>query len=1592
MKYPRVILAFVMSLTIHSFILATPTALAETPDNATWQNIAEDAQALADIGGSLWVGTPTSLKRLAYPAHTWETLIPDVNVQAILQINPSDLWVATLDAGLWHWDGSAWQQFTVANSGLASDSLLSLARDHNGRIWIGTNGAGAVVYDPIADGWTQFVNAPFLPANQVQALAVGLGGDIWIGTNNGLAHYTGSTWETIAPATLPSTDIRALATTPVDHLWIGTTSGVAHRIGTNNTLFTTSNSPLRDGTINAIIIGTDDSVWVGSNGGAARFNGTTWTPYWSLNSGLQNDRVLALAWNPDGHLWLGGITHTDGISAIPGAIALRSSPAIPPGPAPTITAITPSTDVVNGLVTLKGTNFATDNIVEFSGIGGFVTAEIIDRSTITTLVRVPTGAIYGPLRVRSANGTATSSTDFAPLPQITSFSPSTQIVGGEVEIRGTGLASPTSTEYKFGNGAYRTLDIIEQHPGRLRVRVPADATAGPIYVRTPAGETASSIIFALASGGFTTFGYEVHQGLPQYPLIAGKSTVVRVFVGTSNTNGLCAYANNAVLQVKRGTTTHTYQANLSNGVIVNGGEFCNTQKQFSPHGSIDFVIPGNVLIANAAYTMDVSITTGSITQPTLDLGSYRFTETDDIRIHAAIPAWTNDTTQATALDKALTTQFRTYPVRDGWGAVDSNKGMQIAMTNYPICDGTAMGFCTSGYEWDFWQQDPAGQLRACTIANTLANGKDNGSSIQFTLGNLRAGQSASSVFHARLRPGQTLPTDLNTLVNVSSLPTSINVTVNATTTLQTLQCGDTTLPGVVRMELVFTNGGTGTLNVTANVDYNESIITLYGAGGIVAGTGNTLATTLIPGRFWTGGGWPPLLHDAPFDEDYNGVIDVTDLAYAVVEAEAWNSISGQFDLTSDLTRVTPGDLIRSFQDANRNNQLDRGETLSPLLRRAENEQILLWNIPHAYTTAFNQAATLDAQFSGLLFMPGINASMGPGQGRCFGGCSQPGYQFWANVSDSTIFGQELGHSIGIVHKDSTNSNGNTHALNPAILYVPAGYNTQTREVVLGTAMTSVMHPADRGPGTNSFLEPFEYSQVYVDLRQQIAQQQAAAADTDALEQFYIVGTIGNNNTVSITNSYISQGLLPTPADPLSQYLLRFVKGSTILADHRFRLGDQAPNHQNHGELVDTPLATFNIIHPFPSDTTAIQLWRGNRLLWTSAVSANAPTIQLLEPNGGESIAANGNLTIRWQGNDPDGNSSEGDTLRYTVRYSTNNGGTWKILGTALQGNQLVVPASTLAGSNTAIIQVEVSDGFKTARDTSSAHFQVGRKAPSGVSVTSPLPNSQHTYGVPLYLVGSAFDLEDGLLQGNTLVWSSDRAGTIGNGAAITAALAVGDHLITLTATDSNGMSASSSMTVTILADFDGDGLSDLYEQAHSSVLKWWDPTDAGQDPDGDGLTNRDEAAWGTDPTNADTDGDGINDGDEAKAGSSPLDANSKPAALQLLISRTALNYTIPAGSTAQIQATVFLMSSTDQTLTWTTNENLPWLNVGQTSGTTYGETTITIDPSQLSIGQHIGNVTFTPNNGVRAISLPINVTVVAPPTTNYSVRMPAVHR
>ncbi len=58
----------------------------------------------------------------------------------------ANLWVGTIDAGLWKYDGKVLTNYTTKD-GLTSNSIWTVYCDNNGSLWIGTDGNGITIYD-----------------------------------------------------------------------------------------------------------------------------------------------------------------------------------------------------------------------------------------------------------------------------------------------------------------------------------------------------------------------------------------------------------------------------------------------------------------------------------------------------------------------------------------------------------------------------------------------------------------------------------------------------------------------------------------------------------------------------------------------------------------------------------------------------------------------------------------------------------------------------------------------------------------------------------------------------------------------------------------------------------------------------------------------------------------------------------------------------------------------------------------------------------------------------------------------------------------------------------------------------------------------------------------------------------------------------------------------------------------------------------------------------------------------------------------------------------------------------------------------------
>ena len=197
------------------------------------------------------------------------------------------------------------------------------------------------------------------------------------------------------------------------------------------------------------------------------------------------------------------------------------------------------------------------------------------------------------------------------------------------------------------------------------------------------------------------------------------------------------------------------------------------------------------------------------------------------------------------------------------------------------------------------------------------------------------------------------------------------------------------------------------------------------------------------------------------------------------------------------------------------------------------------------------------------------------------------------------------------------------------------------------------------------------------------------------------------------------------------------------------------DYETQEALTSSPFVMFV---PDRTGVAEVVLRREEMVVARRTRSSSTPQVTVVEPAGGELWS--GASRIRWTASD-----ANGDPLRFTVLFSADGKGSWRGLDVDIEGNELVVDANALPGTSQGYIRVLATDGLNTGQGDSRGTDPRGRQAASG-TITHPADRAIWTPGTVLILAGSAYDTEDGFLDGSSLTWRSDRAGVLGTGTTV----------------------------------------------------------------------------------------------------------------------------------------------------------------------------------------------------------------------------------
>lgn len=231
---------------------------------------------------------------------------------------------------------------------------------------------------------------------------------------------------------------------------------------------------------------------------------------------------------------------------------------------------------------------------------------------------------------------------------------------------------------------------------------------------------------------------------------------------------------------------------------------------------------------------------------------------------------------------------------------------------------------------------------------------------------------------------------------------------------------------------------------------------------------------------------------------------------------------------------------------------------------------------------------------------------------------------------------------------------------------------------------------------------------------------------------------------------------------------------------------------------------FNaVLHDNP-DAKRIELRMGETVLDAIDRSSHTPVVGGIAISDRDDLPP-GSLELTWTASDED--PGETETLRYDILYTPDQGATViPIHGDLADATSLIVYTYFLPASDEGQFIVRASDGWNLGELWSDLQVTIDNHAPT-VAIVRPTQDDRLPVSRAIVLTGTGFDWDDGSLTGDKLVWTHNVDGAmLGTGTSAVVWLPLGQHTVILTATDSDGESASDDVTFQVVEDGGGVGL------------------------------------------------------------------------------------------------------------------------------------------------------------------------------------------
>jgi len=263
-----------------------------------------------DPKGYIWIGTLGGVSRFdgkLFVNYSEEDGLLNDEVLHTSVDKEGHVYFGTL-GGFSFFDGTKFHK-VLFDSAYADFYANDIIKDRSGKIWISTDGAGILCYEN--NEFKHYDTESGLPHDFGRCLTIDKKGQLWVGTQAGIAVWNGQSFSPTQHPELATVKTAQILERSNGELWIATLGQGSFRIAQRQLTQFMEPDGLVNDWIRSIAEDSLGNVWLASKTGLSKYDGLNFITF-NQQDGLPQDNIKYLSCDEEGNLWMG----TDGSGII----------------------------------------------------------------------------------------------------------------------------------------------------------------------------------------------------------------------------------------------------------------------------------------------------------------------------------------------------------------------------------------------------------------------------------------------------------------------------------------------------------------------------------------------------------------------------------------------------------------------------------------------------------------------------------------------------------------------------------------------------------------------------------------------------------------------------------------------------------------------------------------------------------------------------------------------------------------------------------------------------------------------------------------------------------------------------------------------------------------------------------------------------------------------------------------------------------------------------------------------------------------------------------------------------------------------------